>query len=71
MKLLNVDQAKRQSEDGSAVAVVLAMLSIMMICLALNTVAMRTLDRELKLVEKHQVQRLQGQSQNPAQNQSQ
>ena len=63
MKPLNSDSAKRHSERGSAVAVILAMLSIMMICLALNTVAMRTLDRELKLVEKQQVQRLQREQQ--------
>jgi hypothetical protein len=49
---------RRCNERGSAVAVVLAMLGIMLVCVSVNLVAVRSLDRELKLLEKRQVRRL-------------
>ena len=49
-----------RKQSGSAVAVLLAMLSIMLIFVAANSIAVRTLQREMKLLEKHHVQRLQG-----------
>ena len=47
-----------RSERGSATIVVLVMLGIMMIFFATNMVTIKTLARELKLVEKKQVERL-------------
>jgi hypothetical protein len=49
---------KRRREHGSAVAVVLALVAIMLIYMGANLVALRSLDRELKLLEKKQLQRL-------------
>ena len=49
----------RRRERGSAVVVALAMLAIMLICVSVNSVAVRSLGRELKLLEKKQVQRIQ------------
>ena len=51
-------QKNPRTEHGSAVVVILAMLAIMMICVSVNVVAVRSLERELKLLEKNQVQRL-------------
>jgi hypothetical protein len=66
MKLLTPTSAQNRSKHGSSVVVILAMLTIMMVCVALNTLAMRHLGQELKLVEKKQVLRLQRDSFNHA-----
>ena len=49
----------RHSQRGSAVAAVLGMLAIMAICVSVNLACINNVDRELKLVEKKQAQRLQ------------
>jgi len=48
----------RRSQGGSAVVVLLGMLSVMLILLAANTAALNRLSREVKGIEKHQIQRL-------------
>ena len=48
----------RSSRRGSAVIVVLAMIGIMMTLVTVNLVAVRGIDRELKSIEKKQLQRL-------------
>lgn len=59
MRILPSSKEKnRRAERGSAVAVILAMLGIMLIFVGADLVAVRSLDRELKLLEKKQVQRL-------------
>jgi hypothetical protein len=55
---ISLSLKNRRNEHGSAVAVVLAMLGIMLICVSANLVAIRSLDRELKLIEKRQMRRL-------------
>ncbi len=52
MKLSSVSTNPRRDERGSAVILVMAMVAIMMIFVAVNTVAVRTCSRELKLLEK-------------------
>ena len=47
----------RQHEQGSAVLVVLALLAVMCLLLASNTVTLNSLKRELRLIEEKQVQR--------------
>ena len=47
-----------RAQRGSATLVVLVMLGIMMIFFATNLVTIRVLTRELKLVDKKQVERL-------------
>ncbi len=59
MKIPKHQIHSRHPERGSAVIVTLAMLAIMLLCVGANTIAIRTLSRELKLVEKKQMQRLQ------------
>lgn len=55
------------SQRGSATIVVLVMLGIVMIFFATNLVTIKVLTRELKLVEKKQVERLRaGQSEAPS-----
>ena len=49
-----------RSQRGSATIVVLVMLGIMMIFFATNLVTIKVLTRELKLVDKKQVERLRG-----------
>ena len=49
---------RRRLERGSATLVVLVMLGIMMIFFATNMVTIKVLTRELKLVDKKQVERL-------------
>jgi len=72
MKTFILPATHRRRQEGSAVIMVLAMLAIMLICVGVNTVAVTNLRRELKLLEKKQVQRLQpaaaNQSENPRQN---
>jgi hypothetical protein len=46
------------SRRGSAVLVVLALLSILLLLAAVNIKTLNWLEREVKLVDKHQVQRL-------------
>ncbi|HEX4647170.1 MAG TPA: hypothetical protein VH598_16320 [Verrucomicrobiae bacterium] len=60
MKTSLFQSNRRRSEHGSATIVVLVMLGIMMIFFATNLVTIKTLTRELKLVEKKQVERLSG-----------
>jgi hypothetical protein len=60
MKTSSVHLDRRPSERGSATIVVLVMLGIMMIFFATNLVTIKTLTRELKLVEKKQIERLRG-----------
>ncbi len=49
----------RRHESGSAIIVVLALLAIIMIYVASNLRTLDNLDRELKLVERQQLHRLQ------------
>jgi hypothetical protein len=61
------DPNRRCFERGSAVIVVMVMLGIMMIFFATNLVTIKTLTRELKSVEKKQVERLRaGQNEAPS-----
>lgn len=62
MKIQPFSFHQDRPERGSAVIVILGMLAIMMIFLTLNTVALNHLNRELKLSEKKQVQRLRSDS---------
>lgn len=59
MKISNASSQRSFAQSGSAVIVLLALLGIMLTFVAVNTVAIRSLQRELKLIEKKQVQRLQ------------
>lgn len=59
MNIPNTCSERKRGQSGSAVVVLLAMLTMMLIFVAANTVAIRSLQRELKLIEKKQVQRLQ------------
>ncbi|HWF19221.1 MAG TPA: hypothetical protein VG754_08135 [Verrucomicrobiae bacterium] len=59
MKIPNTSFGGRRRLSGSAVAVMLALVGMMLVFVAANTVAIRSLQRELKLIEKKQVQRLQ------------
>ncbi|HEX3798684.1 MAG TPA: hypothetical protein VH413_08280 [Verrucomicrobiae bacterium] len=58
MKLFSNPSGTSRAESGSAVMLVLIMLGIMTIFVAVNTVTIRTVSRELKLLEKKQVRRL-------------
>jgi Tfp pilus assembly protein PilX len=58
-----------RSESGFAVAVVLALLSIMVILVVANARNLAWLRREVRLVEKHQVDRLDASSGSVATNQ--
>lgn len=62
MKILIHEFRTRRARDGSAVIVVLGLLALMVICVAVNTTAVRSLSRELKLIEKQQKERLQSRS---------
>jgi hypothetical protein len=67
MKTSPVQPNRPRSESGSAVIVVMVMLGIMMIFFATNLVTIKTLTRELKSVEKKQIERLHsGQSEAPS-----
>ena len=59
MKIPNASSQRSFAQSGSAVIVLLALLGIMLTFVAANTIAIRSLQRELKLIEKKQVQRLQ------------
>jgi hypothetical protein len=48
----------RRSRGGSAVLVLLALLTVMLILIEVNTAALNRLEREVKGLEKEQVQRL-------------
>jgi len=48
----------RRSQGFSAVLVLLVLLSVMIILLAVNTEALNRLEREVKGLEKQQIQRL-------------
>jgi hypothetical protein len=60
MKISTEYRNRSRSQRGSATIVVLVILGIMMIFFATNLVTIKTLARELKLVEKKQVERLHG-----------
>jgi hypothetical protein len=68
MKILCPSIHNRTSERGSAVIVVMTMVAIMVICVSVNLVAIDTMDRELKLLDKKQVQHWQTKSTRPATN---
>jgi hypothetical protein len=55
----------RRSSGGSAVLVLLALLSVMLMLIAANTAALNRLTREVKGLEKRQVQRLDPSSRPP------
>jgi hypothetical protein len=55
MKLITPTAHRR---DGVAVVVMLALISILVIYVAANLRSISDLDRELKLTERHQLQRL-------------
>ena len=46
-------------ETGSAVAVVITMIGIMMICVSVNIASLLRVNRELNALEKKQIQRVQ------------
>jgi hypothetical protein len=48
----------RRSRGGSAVLVLLVLLTVMLILIEVNTAALNRLEREVKGLEKEQVQRL-------------
>jgi len=48
----------RRSPSGSAVIVLLALLSVMLMLIAINTATLNRLTREVKGLEKRQTQRL-------------
>ena len=58
MKISSPQSRSRRDQSGSAVAVILAMIGIMMIFVAVNVAAVRSLGNELKLIEQQQNQRL-------------
>ena len=49
----------KRKEAGSAVLVVIALIAIIFIYIAANLSALHNLHRELRLIEKRQIQRLQ------------
>jgi hypothetical protein len=51
-------RGSRRSRGGSAVVALLALLSALLLLLAANTGALNRLNRELKGIEKHQIERL-------------
>ena len=57
----NTQHASRQS--GSAVIVVMALLAIILVYVAGNLRTLNSLDRELKLLERQQIRRLQAATQ--------
>jgi spore maturation protein SpmA len=59
MNILKTCPGSKRSQAGSAVAVMLGLVGIMAVFASLNTIAIRSLQRELKQVEKMQVHRLQ------------
>jgi hypothetical protein len=50
--------SKNRRQGGLAVIIMLALLSIILVCVGANLKALSTLNRELKLVDQHQVRRL-------------
>lgn len=54
----DLDAIRRARQRGTAVVVLLAMLAIMMILVAANGRTIFHLQRELRLIERQQVQRL-------------
>jgi hypothetical protein len=62
MKIL-IGQTKRsRAQRGSAVILFLGLISIMLICVAVNTVTIRGLDKELKIFDQKQVKRWRSES---------
>jgi len=57
---MKIPDSSKQSQGGMAVIVMLALLSIMLICIGANIQSLNRLDRELKLLEQHQTRRLAG-----------
>jgi hypothetical protein len=55
-------RARRHTQNGSTVLVVIALLAIVLAYLSFNLRALERLRREIKLVERHQIQRLQSTS---------
>lgn len=53
-----VPRIARQRQRGVAILVVLTLLSVLLIYIVGNARALRSLDQELKLMERRQVQRL-------------
>ena len=61
MKTITAPRSRSShTRRGSAVVVVLALLSIMMIMITADFITSNTLQSDLKLIEKNQVQRLEG-----------
>jgi len=58
---------RNHTENASAVLVVVALLAIVLAYLSFNLRALERLRREIKLVERHQIQRLQSASGSPTQ----
>lgn len=50
---------QRNSERGMAMIVIMAILSLMVVYIAANVRSLNTLERELRLIERKQVHRLQ------------
>jgi len=59
MKISPSASNARRERGGFAVIAMMALLAIMMICLAVNNVTLRSLDRELTQFDKRQAQRWQ------------
>jgi hypothetical protein len=52
-------RVRQQRQEGSAVIVVLALVFLALAYVAFNHRTLQSLDREVKLIEKRQIQRLQ------------
>jgi hypothetical protein len=58
MKTFSTSSPTRQSQRGSAVLVMLALMGIMLALVAANAVSVHVLDRELQLLDHKQQHRL-------------
>lgn len=61
MKLSPPASRPQKSQHGSTVLIALALLGIMTAMITADFIAVRGVDRELKLIEKRQIRRLTGQ----------
>jgi hypothetical protein len=66
MKISPVFNHSRKTQNGSAVLIVMGLVAIMGIFVAVNIAAIRTLDRELKMLDHRQIRRIQPSINHPA-----
>ena len=55
---MKIQPSSKRRQGGMAVIVMLALLSIMLISIGASIKSLNRLDRELKLLERHQIRRL-------------